>query len=140
MNQIVVLVGAALVAIGLTVLLRFTPFGLVDPGDGRLAAHRVDRRASTPPFVSAASWMVGTMLAGLAGVLLSPDPRARRDQFTLLLVASFAAVVVGRLTSLPLAFAGAILIGLVQERVARVAPARRRACSPTGSGRASRSS
>ncbi|MGH8982661.1 MAG: ABC transporter permease subunit, partial [Acidimicrobiia bacterium] len=55
-----------------------------------------------------------TMLAGLAGVLLSPILGLNEIQFTQLLVVSFAAAVVGRMRSLPWAFAGALLIGLIQ--------------------------
>jgi branched-chain amino acid transport system permease protein len=114
MNQIVVLAGAAIVAIGLTVLLRLTPFGL------SIRATVDSRRVASisglnTTFVSATSWMLGTMLAGLAGILLSPILGLSEIIFTLLLVASFGAAVVGRLTSLPLAFAGAMFIGLVQE-------------------------
>ena len=54
------------------------------------------------------------MLAGAAGILLAPLLGLSDSLFTLLLVASFAAAVVGRLTSLPLTFAGAMLIGLIQ--------------------------
>ncbi len=61
------------------------------------------------------SWMVGVMLAGFAGVLLSPIVGLQEFQFTLLLVGSFAAVMIGRMTSLPLAFAGAIAVGLMQQ-------------------------
>jgi branched-chain amino acid transport system permease protein len=64
--------------------------------------------------ITAGSWMVGTSLAGFAGVLLTPILGLSEIQFTFLLVASLAAAVVGRLTSLPLTFAGAMLIGLLQ--------------------------
>jgi branched-chain amino acid transport system permease protein len=67
-----------------------------------------------PTAISAVSWMLGCGLAGFAGVLLSPIQGLSEIQFTLLLVVSFAAVVVGRMRSLPLAFAGAIGIGLIQ--------------------------
>jgi ABC-type branched-subunit amino acid transport system permease subunit len=59
--------------------------------------------------------MVGIMLAGFAGVLLAPILGLQEFQFTLLLVGSFAAVVIGRMTSLPLAFLGAVAIGVMQQ-------------------------
>ena len=66
--------------------------------------------------VTAGSWMVGVMLAGLRRACSSrPIVGLQEFQFTLLLVGSFAAVVIGRMTSLPLAFAGAIGVGLLQQ-------------------------
>ena len=48
-------------------------------------------------------------------MLLAPILGLHEFQFTLLLVGSFAAVVIGRMTSLPLAFVGAIAVGLLQQ-------------------------
>ncbi len=112
-NQASVVIGAAVVALAFGIMLRYTPFGL-----STRAAVDSPRVASiagiNPPVVSAISWMLGCGLAALAGVLLSPTLGLGEVQFTLLLVVSFAAAVVGRLRSLPLAFAGALLIGLLQ--------------------------
>jgi branched-chain amino acid transport system permease protein len=113
-NQLVVLAGAALVAVALTALIRFTPLGLsirATVDSPRVAGISGINTSS----VTAISWMVGTMLAGLAGVLLMPILGLADIQFTLLLVASLGAVVIARMTSLPLAFGGALLIGLLQE-------------------------
>ncbi len=112
-NQVAVLLGGVVVVVGLSVLLRATPVGLATR-----AAVDSPRSAGlsgiNTTMVSAGSWMLGTALAGLAGILLAPILGLTDVQFTLLLVASFAAAVVGRLTSLPLTFAGAMLIGLIQ--------------------------
>jgi branched-chain amino acid transport system permease protein len=113
-NQLVVLLGAAVVAAGLTVLIRFTPLGLsirATVDSPRVAGIS----GINTSVVTASSWMLGTMLAGLAGVLLTPILGVADIQFTLLLVASLGAVVIARMTSLPLAFGGALLIGLAQE-------------------------
>jgi branched-chain amino acid transport system permease protein len=108
-----VVIGAFAVAIVFGLVLRFTPFGLATRA--AVDSPRVASIAGiNPPFISAVSWMIGCGLAALAGVLLSPILGLGEIQFTLLLVVSFAAAVVGRLRSLPLAFAGAILIGLLQ--------------------------
>jgi branched-chain amino acid transport system permease protein len=95
-------------------ILRFTPVGLatratVDhPRNAEIAGMNTEA-------VTAGSWMVGIMLAGFAGVLLGPILGLQEFQFTLLLVGSFAAVVIGRMTSLPLAFVGAVMIGVLQQ-------------------------
>jgi branched-chain amino acid transport system permease protein len=112
-NQVVVLVGGVLVVVGLTALLKATPIGLAaratvdSPGAAAVSGINTT-------LVTAGSWMVGTALAGLAGILLTPILGLSDLEFTLLLVVSFAAAVVGRLTSLPLTFAGAMGIGLIQ--------------------------
>lgn len=113
-NQLVVLIGAAVVAVGLTVLIRYTALGLSIRAT--VDSPRVAGIAGVnTSVVTASSWMIGTTLAGLAGVLLTPILGLADIQFTLLLVASLGAVVIARMTSLPLAFGGALLIGLAQE-------------------------
>jgi len=113
-DQAVVLVAAVLIAIGTTLLMKFTPLGLairstVDhPRNASIAGINTDG-------ATAVSWVIGTMLAAVAGILLAPIQHGLNiGFFTLLLVASFAAAVVGKIRSLPLTFAGALLIGLVQ--------------------------
>ncbi|HWO94734.1 MAG TPA: ABC transporter permease, partial [Dehalococcoidia bacterium] len=66
-------------------------------------------------LVAASSWAMGAVLAGLAGILISPILNLSAINFALLVVASFAAVVIARLNSLTLAFAGALLLGLIQQ-------------------------
>jgi len=113
-NQLVVLIAAAVVAAGLSLLIRGTPLGLsirATVDSPRVAGIS----GMNTSLVTASSWMLGTTLAGLAGVLLAPILGLADIQFTLLLVASLGAVVIARMTSLPLAFGGALLIGLVQE-------------------------
>jgi branched-chain amino acid transport system permease protein len=112
-NQATIVLAAAVVALVFGALLRFTPFGLATRA--AVDSPRVAGIAGiNPPVISAISWMLGCGLAAFAGVLLSPTLGLGEVQFTLLLVVSFAAAVVGRLRSLPLAFAGALLIGLLQ--------------------------
>jgi len=113
-NQVAVVAAAVLAAIVLTVLLQATPFGLATRAtvdSGRLASTS----GINTSFVTAVTWMIGTMLAGAAGVLLAALRGFTILQFTLLLLASFAAVVVARMHSLVLAFVGSMLIGLLQE-------------------------
>ena len=113
-NQVAVIVSALVIVIVTSLVLRFTPIGLatrvtVDhPRNAEIAGVNTEG-------VTAGSWMVGIMLAGFAGVLLGPILGLQEFQFTLLLVGSFAAVVIGRMSSLPITFIGAIAIGLLQQ-------------------------
>ena len=113
-NQLTVLVAAAVIAVGLALLLRYTAYGLAVRAtvDSPRMAGVVGINTTA---VSAASWMIGTTLAGLAGVLLAPLRGYLEYQFTLLLLAAFAAVVIARMHSLVLGFVGSMLIGLIQS-------------------------
>jgi branched-chain amino acid transport system permease protein len=112
-NQIAVLVGAVVVVVGMTALLRATPIGLATRASVD-SPRSAEVSGINTTLVTAGSWMIGTALAGLAGILLTPILGLADLEFTLLLVVSLAAAVVGRLTSLPLTFAGAMVIGLIQ--------------------------
>ncbi len=120
-NQFVVIISAIVIAVVATLVLRFTSIGLatrmtVDhPRNAGIAGVNTEA-------VTAGSWMIGVMLAGFAGVLLSPLLGLQEFQFTLLLVGSFTAVVIGRMTNLPLAFAGAIGVGLIQQIWIKIQP------------------
>ena len=66
-----------------------------------------------PALISSFSWMLGTSLAGLAGVLIASANSALDIQgLTLLVVNAYAAAIFGRLRSLTLTFIGAMVIGL----------------------------
>ena len=69
------------------------------------------------------AWMLSSLLAGLAGVLLAPiyaalDP----SYFTALLVAAIAAAAVGGFASLSLTLVGGVTLGVVQEVIGGYLP------------------
>lgn len=68
-----------------------------------------------PGRVTAASWAIGSALAALGGVLLTPIVQLGYFELTLLVISAYAAAMVGRLQSLPLTFAGALALGLLQS-------------------------
>ena len=116
-NQLIVFVAAAVCAVGLWFLLRRTTLGLrmravVDRPD--LASTRgVDERAT-----SRWAWLVGMVLAGLAGVVGSPIFGALNiNVFIAVVFIASAAAVVGGLRSIPLAFAGGMMLGVGQNLV-----------------------
>jgi branched-chain amino acid transport system permease protein len=116
-QQIMFVVIAAVVSIGLGLFLRRVRLGVamravVD--DPQLVAM-----AGAKPYrMSQAGWVLGFMLAAVAGVLLAPvvgQTGLTADQLTLLALNGFAAAVVGRLRSLPMTFLGAIVLGLITQ-------------------------
>jgi branched-chain amino acid transport system permease protein len=105
---------AVAVAVGLRYLLRSTRVGVAM----RAVVDNPDLAALTgapPTTIARVSWMLGAMLAALAGVLYAPTVGVLDAvNLTFFVLAAFGAAVFGRLRSLPLTFAGAIVLGLLQ--------------------------
>lgn len=78
-NQLLAIVAAGVVAVLLTLLIRYTTLGLNIRAvvDSEVMSELVGTNSQA---VSAGVWMIGTTLAGLSGVLLMPllglDPNA----------------------------------------------------------------
>jgi ABC-type branched-subunit amino acid transport system ATPase component/branched-subunit amino acid ABC-type transport system permease component len=116
-NELVILGAAIVSGFALWLVVRHSSLGLrmratVDRRD--LAALR----GTDPDRTSTASWILGMLLAGLAGVVAAPILHLDSSSFTLLLFVSATAAVLGRLTSIPLAFLGGLTLGVVQNLVA----------------------
>jgi branched-subunit amino acid ABC-type transport system permease component len=121
-NQAATIIATAISVVGLTLLFRYTTIGLQmravveSPRMTELAGVNADR-------VSAFSWMLSSLFAGLAGVLLAPlFAQVDAVNFTVLLIAAIAAAAFGRLTSIPLALAGGLLLGISQGVLAGYLP------------------
>ena len=117
-DQLIVALVAALMAFGLWYLLRHTRIGLrmralVDRPD--LAAARGVDRGRTSAF----AWVLGTVLAGLAGIAGAPIFNSLSPStYLYVLLAATAAAVLGGLRSVPLAALGGLLVGALQSMVA----------------------
>jgi ABC-type branched-subunit amino acid transport system ATPase component/ABC-type branched-subunit amino acid transport system permease subunit len=70
---------------------------------------------------SAAAWIIGTVLAGAAGVIGAPTLGLQPQPFTLAMFVAAAAVVLGGLRSIPLAFAGGMVLGMAESLVRKYA-------------------
>lgn len=120
-NQWTVLVVAAVVAVALWALMRHTRLGL----QMRAAVDRPDLaglRGVSDKFTSSAAWIIGTMLAGIAGVIGAPVVNTlESNQYNVFMFIATAAAVVGGLRSIPLAFAGGVALGVVREWVGEYA-------------------
>jgi branched-chain amino acid transport system permease protein len=73
----------------------------------------------SPNRMSQYGWVLGFMMAALAGVLLAPTQTTgiSIEAMTLLVVNGYAAAIVGRLKNIPVTFAAAIAIGLAENYV-----------------------
>ncbi|MGK2928198.1 MAG: branched-chain amino acid ABC transporter permease [Acidimicrobiales bacterium] len=113
-HEVISVAAALAVAIGLRVLLFRTRTGITMRAtvDHRPLATLTGAR---PARSSMLSWALGSSLAALAGILLAPVLQLNVQALTLLVVSAYAAAMVGRLQSLPLTFAGALGLGLVES-------------------------
>ncbi|MBA3653736.1 MAG: ABC transporter permease [Actinobacteria bacterium] len=68
-----------------------------------------------PTTVARTSWILGSMLASIAGVLVAPKLNLEPIVMTFLVVNAYAAAIVGKLRSLPLTFAGALALGVIEN-------------------------
>jgi branched-chain amino acid transport system permease protein len=93
---------------------RFTRFGLAT----RAAAGNEKGAVLlgySPDRLALSNWIVSTLVAGLAGILVGSITGAMNPvKFTTLVVAALGAALMGRLSSIPIAVAGGIGIGMLQ--------------------------
>ncbi|TYB61457.1 ATP-binding cassette domain-containing protein [Nonomuraea sp. PA05] len=116
-DQLITFCFSAVAAAGLWAFIRHTPYGL------RMRASVDRRRLATLRGIdvdatSALAWMLGSGLAGLAGVLAVSVLGLDATAYTVLLFASATAAVFGRLRSIPWTFAAGLALGVVQNLVA----------------------
>src|SRR5439155_8854252 len=121
-NQVAVVAATVLVVVGLEFLFRSTALGLrmraVVESPRLLQLNGVNAER-----VGTFAWMLSSVIAALAGVLLAPlYARVDATNFTVLMVAAIAAAAFGRLRSLPLTLLGGVLLGVSQEVLTKYLP------------------
>jgi branched-chain amino acid transport system permease protein len=121
-NQVAVVVATVLVVVGLGFLFRSTALGLrmraVVESPRLLQLNGVNAER-----VATSAWILSSVLAALAGVLLAPlYARVDATNFTVLMVAAIAAAAFGGLRSLPLTLLGGIVLGVGQEVLTKYLP------------------
>jgi len=105
---------AIAVAVGLRLVFKRTRLGVAmravvdDRGLLQLNGGR-------PSRTSMMAWALGAGMAALSGVLIASEQTLSATTLTLLFINAYAVAVVGRLRSLPGAFLGAIILGLLQS-------------------------
>ncbi|GAB2868484.1 branched-chain amino acid ABC transporter permease [Nocardioides pacificus] len=122
-HEILCIVAAIVIAIGLRMLFTRSRTGVVmravvdDPDLLRLNGHDPDR-------IAGLSWALGSTLAVLAGILITPvgGGALSADALTLLVIDAFAAAMFGRLRSIPRTFVGAMVLGLSGTYLVAYAP------------------
>ncbi|GAA3204483.1 ABC transporter permease [Actinocorallia longicatena] len=109
---------AMLVAVAVAIGLRFLLYRTRTGAEMRAA---VDDRAlagltgADPDRANRVAWVLGTQLAAIGGILIAPTVAIDAAQLALLIVSAYTAAVFGRLRSLPLTFAGAVVVGCLES-------------------------
>jgi branched-chain amino acid transport system permease protein len=112
-NQIVIVVVALGLAFGLAAFLKYTRLGRSmravsdDPVAASLWAVPVGK-------VGAVSWMLGSVIAAIAGILITPFINFDTTSLTLIIIDALAAALIGGLVSLPLTVLGGFVLGLLE--------------------------
>jgi branched-subunit amino acid ABC-type transport system permease component len=122
-DDLAIAVMGAVVFVVLSLMLRYTAIGLrmravvESPRLTELAGVNSDR-------VSMSSWMLSSFIAGIAGVLLTPvfAGQVGYQAYEALVIAAIAAAVLGGLGSIPLAYAGGLLLGVFQQLLFQYLP------------------
>lgn len=106
-------IGAAVTgAVAFFVFFRFSPMGV----QMRAVVDNPDLLALTGTSAFAVrswAWLIGCWFAALSGVLLAPQIGLDAMLLTLLVVQAYGAAAVGLFSSLPMTYAGGLLVGLL---------------------------
>ena len=113
-HQLLTILLSAAVAAGLFLLLNRTRVGTAMRASVD-NPELLKLYGGKPGLVAALAWAIGTSLAALAGILLTPVIGLDYYDLTLLVINAYAAAMLGRLKSLPLTFAGAMTLGILQS-------------------------
>ena len=116
-DQLATFAAALIAAAALWFVLRRTRLGLLMRADVDKRELAILRGVNTGR-ISAVTWVLTMMLAALGGCLLAPSFGMDDLTFTLVVLGAMAAIVFAGLRSLPLAFIGGLLLGIIQNMVA----------------------
>ena len=121
LDQVIVYISVVVIVVAGALVLKYSDVGLkvramVD------STAMTDLSGTNPTTVSIGVWAVSTFLAGLTGVLAAPIIGLDPTNFTLLIAASFAAVIAAKLRSLPIAVVVGLLMGVATSLIQRYLP------------------
>jgi branched-subunit amino acid ABC-type transport system permease component len=110
--QVIVAVIGVGLAVGLYAFFRYSRLGssmraVVD------SPSLVSLTGTSPVQVRLIAWIIGCGLALLSGILIAPTLGLDASLLTLLIVQAFAACAIGRFSSLPLTYAGGVIVGVL---------------------------
>ncbi len=119
-DRLYLLLIAAALTVVLWALYKYTRFGL-----GTTAVAENQRAAATlgwsPDVIATVNWTLGSALAGLAAILISPIVTLQVTILTNLVLAALAGALIASFRSFPIAFVASVVIGVVETVLTRYA-------------------
>jgi branched-subunit amino acid ABC-type transport system permease component len=112
-NSAVIIAVSLGLAFGLAAFLRYTSLGRAmravsdSPVSASLWGVPVGR-------IGVVSWILGSVIAGVAGILITPFINFDTTSLTLLIIDALAAALIGGMVSLPLTVLGGFILGLLE--------------------------
>ncbi len=109
----------ALVTLALYLLFRFTRFGVATRASAEneqfatLLGYNAD-------FQAGVSWVLASVLAGFVGILVAPITGVTPSLFTVLLISSLGAALLGRMSSFVVAAAAGLALGVIDQELFRL--------------------
>jgi ABC-type branched-subunit amino acid transport system ATPase component/branched-subunit amino acid ABC-type transport system permease component len=115
-DQIIIVAVSLVVLLALWAFLRATRMGLAMRAVS-FNADLLSMSGTDPHRVRRGAWIIGAVFACLSGVLLalSPSFGASPDTVNEVVLPSFAGAAVAGFTSLPLAYAGGLIVGIISS-------------------------
>ncbi|MGE3590296.1 MAG: ATP-binding cassette domain-containing protein [Ilumatobacteraceae bacterium] len=116
-DQVAVFGAAIVISLALWFVVKHTAFGL----QMRACVDRRDLaslRGVRPEMVSAQAAVLSSIIAGTAGILITPLFNLDPNQFTLLMFVSAAGAALAKFRSIPIAMLAGLAIGLLQSMLA----------------------
>lgn len=119
LDRLMFAVVVVVLAAGLAAVYRYTRFGLAT----RATAENSTGAALTglsAGRIAAVNWTIASVLAGLAGVLITPIATLDPSSFTLFVIPALAAALLARFTSFAVTAAAGLGLGIVQSLITKV--------------------
>ena len=105
-----------IISVALWLIYRFTRFGLATRA-GSENARGAALTGISANRVAAQNWVIATVLAGAAGILIAPVASLDPTSYTLFIVPALAAALVGRFESFWITALAGLLIGCFQSEI-----------------------
>src|ERR1700750_889917 len=107
------------IAVALTLAYRFSRFGLATRA-GAETARGAALTGVSANRIAGQNWVIATILAGVAGILIAPVASLDPNSYTLFVVPALAAALVGRFQSFWLTALAGLLIGCAQSEITKL--------------------
>lgn len=116
LDRIILVIIATVLTLVLWAFYKFTNFGLATSGvaENQRAAAAI---GLSPDKIATINWAIGSALAGLAAILVSPIVTLQVTTMTNLVLAALAAALVAGFRSFPIALIAGLLIGVGQTEL-----------------------